>query len=280
MDLLQEKIRKLKCAVVVDFSIAQTHIPPQLESDYAAFCRQLMEGLAEEVPGVRFHFDQFALMEGGLEKLQNLLKMAAELGYFVIVDGPQILSPWAAQQAADGFFGEGSAYPCDCLVLSPYIGSDAIRPFLPYCKEQGKSVFFAVRTPNKSAAQVQDMMSGTRLVHTAVAEIVNRDAVGILGKCGYSRLGIVAAGNNGAATATLRSKYDRMFLLVDGFDYPGGNAKTCSAGFDRLGHGAAVSVGPAILGAWAGSDGADFVEKTRQAVKQMNRNLKNYVTIL
>ncbi len=283
MDLLQEKIRKMKCPIVVDLGVEETLIPGHLQGDHFAFCKALLEGLAGEVPAVRFSFDQFALRgAAGLEQFTALLKLAAELGFFVIVDGPQVLSPWAAQRAADGFFGEESLYPCDCLILSPYIGSDAMKPFVPYCREQGKSVFYAVRSANKSAVQIQDMMTGSRLVHTAVAEIVNRQAEGLMGKCGYSRMGILAAGTSGNAVAGLRSKYNRMFLLVDGYDYPGGNGKNCSYGFDRLGHGCAVSVGPAIVGAWkeAETDGLDFVEKAREAVKRVNKNLKTYVTIL
>ncbi len=283
MDLLQEKIRKLKCAVVVDFGVEEGCIPPQLQGDHFAFCKALLEGLEGQVPAVRFNFDQFAIRGGeGLGQLTELLKLAESLGYFVLVDGPQILSPWAAQRAADGFFADESAWPCDCLVLSPYIGSDAMKPFVPYCKEKGKSVFYAVRSANKSAVQIQDMMTGSRLVHTAVAEIVNRQAESLIGKCSYSRMGILAAATNGNAVSGLRSKYNRMFMLVDGCDYPGGNFKNCSFGFDRLGHGCAVSAGPAVVGAWkeAGSDGLDFVEKAQEAVKRINKNLKAYVTIL
>ncbi len=280
MDLLQEKIRKLKCPIVLDLGVDATCIPAHLQGDLAALCREMLETFQGVLPAVRFSFDQFALMEDGTQKLSSLLKLAGSLGYFVLLDGPGMLSPWAAQRAADGFFGENSLYPCDGLVLSPYIGSDAIKPFLLYCKA-GKSVFYAVRSANKSAAEVQDLMTGGRLTHQAVADIVNRHGEAVLCKCGYYAIGALTAATNGGAVKNLRIKYNRMFLLVDGYDYPGGNGKNACYGFDKFGHGCAVSVGPAIVGAWREEgDGTDYLERAQQALKRIQNNLKTYVTVL
>ncbi len=281
MDLLHDKIRKTKCPIVVDFALEESLLPEG--QTVKSFCLALLQGLEGLVPGVRFSFDQFALMgESGLQILGELLDISREKGYFVIVDGPAILSPWAADRAAKAFFGEDSLYACDCLVLSPYIGSDAMKPFLPYCKDQGKSVFFAVRTANKSSAELQDLMTGSRLSHIAMADVVNRCGESILAKCGYSRIGALTAATSANAVMGLRSKYNRMFLLVDGLDYPGGNGKNCSYGFDRFGHGCAMSVGPAITGSWKEADApsADFVECAKQAVVRIRNNMTRYVTIL
>ncbi len=277
MDQLQEKIRKLKCPIVLDLAVEPACVPQGLS--YPQFCRELLEGLKGNLPAVRFSFDQFAMQDLGGE-LKELMALARELGYFVLLDGPAVLSPWAAQRAAEGFFGPESLYPCDGMILSPYIGEDAIKPFLPYCKEQGKSVFFAVRSANKTAAQLQDLMTGSRLSHIACADIVNRHAEGIIGRSGYSQVGALTAGTNANAVKNLRAKYNRLFLLVDGYDYPGGNGKNCSFGFDRFGHGCAVSVGPAIAGAWREEEGGELVPMALQALQRVKNNLKTYVTIL
>jgi hypothetical protein len=85
MDALQEKIRKTKCPIVVDMSILTEHIPSRFAiatpvEAMAAFCRELMAGLKELVPGVRFSFDQFALMDvAGLQTLSELLREARDL---------------------------------------------------------------------------------------------------------------------------------------------------------------------------------------------------------
>ena len=285
IDLLQEKIRKLKCPLIVDLSVKQEHIPAFVAAEknpveaYEAFCRELLVGMKGVVPGVRFSFDQLALMDG-LATLSRLLSQAMELGYFVILDAPAVSTPWAAERAA-ALLDAASAYPCHCMIADPYIGSDAIKPFLPACKD-GKSVFFSVRTPNKSAGELQDLMTGSRLVHLAAADLVNRYGEPMIGKCGYSHVGALTAATNSSAVSAMRAKYKRMFLLVDGLDYPGGNGKICSYGFDKFGHGAVISVGPEITAAWqAGEgDGFDFVRQSVAAAERIRNNLTRYFTIL
>ena len=285
VDILQEKIRKTKCPILVDLAVRPEQIPGHLwegknqAQAMEAFCRALLTGLKGKVPGVRFSFDQWALLNG-LDILSELTKFASQQGFYVLLDGPAVLSPWAAERAASIFDAE-SGYACDGMVLCPYIGSDAIKPFLPYCKN-GKSVFFAVRSPNKSAAELQDMMTGSRLVHIAAADHVKRHAEAIMGKCGYSHVAVLTAATNANAVMGLRSKFSSLFLLVDGLDYPGGNGKNCSYGFDRFGHGCAICVGPAITAAWTaeGCAAEAFVDLAVQAAERIRGNMSRYITIL
>ena len=288
IDLLHSKIRKLKNPSVIDFGIKPEYLPPHLAAEegsdlggYVRFCREIMLALKGFVPGVRFSFGAFALHgPEGLTALQTLLSEAWEMGYYVLLDSPEILSPWSADRTADMIFGENT-YHCDALLISGYIGSDAIKPFVPYCKE-GKSVFVVVRSPNRSAAELQDLLSGSRLVHTAATETVNRFAEQLPGKSGYAQIGAAASAGSPDSLRNLRLKYNRLFLLVDGLDYPSGNAKNCSNAFDRFGYGAAVCAGPSVTAAWrdADSDGCDYVEQAVQAAERMKKNLTRYITIL
>ena len=289
IDLLQDKIRKRKNPSVIDFSIQWSCLPPHLTEQegsrlkaYGRFCRELMDTLKETVPAVRFSFDAFALLGGeGIGLLQQLLKEAGEMGYYVILDGPQILSPWAADRAAEALLAS-EEYVCDGLLISPYIGSDSMKPFLPLCKDQEKDLFVVVRSPNKSALELQDLLTGSRHVYGAAAEIVNRFGEQILGKCGYSRICAAASAGSPDSLRNLRMKHNRMFLLVDGLDYPSGNAKNCSYAFDRFGHGAVVCAGPSVTAAWmeAESDSRNYAELALQAAERMTKNLTRYVTVL
>ena len=289
VDLLQDKIRKRKNPSVIDFTVRLEDIPPHLLEQegsntkaYGRFCRELMDALKETVPAVRFSFDMFALMGSvGIGLLSQLLAEAGELGYYVLLDGPQILSPWAADRAAETLLG-GSEFACEGLLITPYIGSDCIKPFLAYCKENEKDLFIVVRSPNKSAAELQDLLTGSRHVYTAAAEIVNRFGEQIIGKSGYSRICAAASAGSADGLRNLRMKHNRMFLLVDGLDYPSGNAKNCSFAFDRFGHGAVVCAGPSVTAAWkeAESDGTNYAELALQAAERMKKNVTRYVTVL
>lgn len=290
IDILQDRIRKMKNPSVIDFGVTPEHLPQHLLDEegsvlmaYVRFCRELMEGMKGLVPAVRFSFSTFALMSPeGMVQLSALLHDAKDMGYYVLLDGPAVLSPWDADRTASWCFRDGSRYPCDGLVILPYIGSDAIKPFLPYCADAQKDLYLIVRTANKSAPELQDLLTGTRLAHVAATDTVKRHGESILGKCGYSRVCAMASASAPTSLRTLRAKYKGVFLLVDGLDYPSGNAKNCSHAFDKFGHGAAVCAGPSVTAAWLDNetDGSDYVVQAVQAAERMKKNLTRYVTIL
>lgn len=284
VDILQEKIRKMKNPSVLELALPLNEMPPQFERNaqgYGAFCCELLEALKNQICAVRVSFCAFSLIDG-LGELKRVLAAARNLGWYVLLDAPEIHSPMMAQYTADILLGEESAFPCDGLVISAYGGSDLIKPFLPFCKKQKKDIFVVARTANKSAPELQDLLCGTRLVHEAAADHVNRHIAGTEGKCGYARVGIVAAASSSGSLRTLRSKYSRLFFLLDGLDYPNANAKNCSFAFDKFGHGAAACGGVSILCAWkqAESDGSDYLDHALAAAERMRKNLTRYVTIL
>ena len=289
IDLLHEKIRKLKCPIIVDLCMKEELLPPHLMEQegsyskaYFRFCEEILEAVAPVVPGVRFSFDEFALLGAeGLENLSKLLKRAGELGLYRLLDGPQILSPWCADRAASLL--ENDAYPCDGMIISPYIGSDSIKPFVPACAKGEKDLYVVVRSANKSASELQDLLTGKRLVHGAAAELVNRFADPILTRCGYSRICAVASAGSPDSLRNLRGQYKHIFLLVDGLDYPSGNVKNCSYAFDRLGYGAAISAGPMITAAWQDEEtasGTSYTEAALLEIERVRKNLLRYITIL
>ena len=212
----------------------------------------------------------------------RVLKLAKDLGYYVTMDAPEILSGKMASAAAEGFLGEKSKFFCDALIIGGYLGSDAIKPFLPYCKKGKKDIFVAVRTGNKSAPELQDLLCGSRLVHTAAADHVNRYGGDTAGKYGYTQVGIMAGVTAAESIRSLRTKYPKLFMLLDGYDNPGGNAKNCSYAFDKFGHGAVVCAGSSIAQAWmqAESDGTDYTLHAQAAAERIKKNLGRYVSVL
>ena len=290
IDVLQEKIRKTKNPSVLELALAVPDLPPHLLEEegsagkaYARFCRELLAHLKGTVPAVRLSFTAFALLgHDGLYQLSQTLKQAGELGYYVLLDAPEILSPAAAKATAEAIFGGDSLYPCDGLVIGGYLGSDIIKPFLPFCKKEQKDLFVVTRTANKSAPELQDLLAGSRIVHVAAADHVNRYGADTAGKFGYTQVGLLAAASSAESLRSLRSKYPKLFLLLDGYDYPNANAKNCSHAFDKYGHGAAACGSAGITAAWknAERDGRDYLDHAKAAVERMKKNLTRYVTVL
>ena len=282
IDSLQEKIRKTKNPSILTMEAFPQLVPPSYaaEDPIAAmeqYYRDVLAAVQGVVPAVRFGFASFVLHgAGGLQLLQNLLQHAKKRGFYVLLDLPEMLSAMAAEHVAAQL---KSGFACDGYVIGTYLGSDVYKPFLEHCKN-GMSLFPVLRTANRSAAELQDLLSGNRLVHSAVADNVSRFAEQFYGKCGYSQIGILAAACAPDSIRSLRAKYNRLFLLLDGFDYPNSNAKKCSYAFDNLGHGAAACACTSILAAWQTDSEGTAAEAAARAAEHMKRKLIRYITVL
>ena len=283
MDELQDKIRKKKNPLMVGMEENPALLPEKLGSlgtaqGYGQFCRELMEGLQGLVPAVRLSVGQFALLgPEGLTQLEKTLEYAGQTGYYTALDLPELPSPWAAEQWAERI---GQSGLCGGVVISPYLGTDVIRPFMEMSGKRGVDVFVLARTGNRSAPEVQDLLTGSRLVHSAVADIVSRMGEELTGKSGYSQMGIVAGAGAPDSLRALRDKYRRTFLLVDGVDYPNANIKGSRFAFDTLGHGAVVCAGGGVARAWRAGENPDYVAAAVEEAERLKRNLNRYVTVL
>lgn len=290
IDKLQDKIRKYKNPSVVEFRTDKSLVPVHIMEEctdfchaYSHYCGELMEKLKDIVPAVRFSLSSFSLLgSSGLSLLSELMKQARKFGYYVLLDAPVSYTEKNADACSSVLLSEESVWPCDGVVLCAYIGTDAIKPFADQCKESGKDVFVVLRTGNKTAAQIQDLLTGTRLVYVAAADLVSRMGQSCIGKRNYSSVAAVSSANAADSLRTLRGKYKNLFILVDGYDYSNANAKNCSFAFDTMGHGAVVCAGDTITGAWkeTGKDGEDFLEAAQEAAERMKKNLLRYITIL
>ena len=98
VDALQEKIRKTKNPCVLCLDAAGDCVPPQFDG-LCAYYEALLRRLKGVIPGVRVSFGSFALLGGeGLRLLARITELAAELGYYVILDAPELLSAQAAER--------------------------------------------------------------------------------------------------------------------------------------------------------------------------------------
>lgn len=285
IDVLQNKIRKLKNPAALWLCPAQSLIPAavleeagSLGKAYGQYALSLLENLQEYFCAVRVNFDAFALAGvDGLVSLERVLDQAKKLGYYVILDWMHMEDPASAEQAAKVILKEG-AWPCDAVVVTPYGGSEGVKPYLSAAGK--KDVFVAVKTGNKSASELQDLQTGGRQVYIASAELVSIWGEMSVERFGYSRVAAVAGAANASALRILRQKFPRLFMLVEGLETTGANVKNCSYAFDRMGYGALVCAGSSILGAWKEREDGDYLEAARDASDRLKRNLSRYVTVL
>ena len=304
IDVLQKRIRKLKTPIMVGLDPARELIPPELLTEcearlgvgpeaeaeaYLLFCKRILDALKKIVPAVKVQSACFeALGWQGVKAMQEVLSYAKKLGFYVLLETMRSDVGHIAALSAESVFGglqygdkRVFPYPCDGLVLNGYLGSDGIRPYLPYLLgEDAKNLFIVVKSSNKSSSEVQDLISGDRVIHTAMADLTLRWSTDLFGKCGYGEVGAVVGLSNPRAIQALRKRYESLFFLVPGYGAQGGVAKHASYAFDRLGHGAIICASRSILGAWREQPGIDWPEASIEAVDKMKRQLESYVTVL
>ena len=304
IDVLQSKIRKLKAPIMVGLDPTRELIPPDileecearmgpgpeaLAESYVIFCNGLLGGLRKLVPAVKIQSACFeALGWQGVRAMQEVLAYAKKLNYYVLLETMRADVGHIAALTAESVFGgldfDGERvfpYPCDGLVINGYLGSDGVKPFLPYLRgENPKNLFVVVKSSNRSSPEVQDLLSGDRVIHTAMADLTLRWSTDLFGKCGYGEVGAVVGALAPRAIQELRKRYDTLFFLVPGYGAQGGVAKHAAYAFDRLGHGAVICASRSIIGAWREQGTPDYVETAQAAVERMKRQLENYVTVL
>jgi orotidine-5'-phosphate decarboxylase len=282
IDKLQNRIRKMKNPSVILFSMDISKVPATYQTgnivvDYLQYTKAVLTALQNVVPAVRFDFNTFAIAGGeGICALTELIQIANELGYYVILDAPAVHTPGAAQYIAEEL---PVKWKYDGLILNCYIGSEGVKPFVEQIAKSEQDLFVMMRTANKSASEIQDLLTGTRLVYTVVADMAKRLGEDLTTRCGYSRIGGVGPATSAETLQQLRAKYPTMFLLIDGYDYSGANAKNCSMAFDKFGHGVVACASDCVLGAWL-DDSGDPVDLAVMAAERMKKNLTRYIDIL
>ena len=302
-DVLQSKIRKLKNPIVLKLSPSISELPAQVlakaEDSYGStlkaaaeafkeYCISLLDTLCDLLPAVSIAAAPFfALGCEGAAALEAVLSHAKQKNLYVILDINCALPPEQSQIFADSIFAGTcigdellSPYYADCVTVNGYHGTDSIRPWLPYCK-QGKSLILLIKSANKSGREVQELLSGDRVIYTAMADLAMRWSTGLYGTNGYSQIGVSCCTGNGVLSQ-MRKDYDRLFLFVDGLDAPSVAVKHTADAFDRFGHGAAVLVGQSITCAWKSreTDGTDYLELARAAAEKLKNDFLKNVVIL
>ncbi len=304
IDQLQERIRKLKNPSMAGIDPILEHIPHHICREsfnhfgetlcgaadaYRRFSFGILDALKDLVPAVKIQSGCFhALGHDGIQALEDVLAYAKELGYYVLLDTMRGDIDVTAEALASSCFGairvgnnSYTPFACDAVLANAYLGSDGIKPFTKYCR-QGKNVFVLARTSNKSAREVQDLISGDRIVHQVIVDLAMRWSVDLYGKYGFSAIGAAVSGTQPEILKSLRQQYDRLFFLVLGYGAQGANARDVQYAFNSMGHGAVISASRSILYAYEKfeKDGIDYQKRAVEAAKKMQQDITQFVSVL
>jgi uridine monophosphate synthetase len=175
----------------------------------------------------------------GLDALEKTISLVPD-GIPVILDAKRCDIDATAEAYARALFGRLGG---DAVTLSPYMGRDAVDPFLKY---EGRGIFLLGRTSNKSAGQFQDLM---------VASADGREEplfVRVAADCASwsDSIGLVVAGNDIRGLTAVRRAAPRAWFLAPGIGAQGGQAdEAFAAGARKDGLGILLVAARSIAGA-------------------------------
>jgi len=159
-------------------------------------------------------------------------------------------------------------YGADAVTLHPYLGRDALDPFLA---RVDRGAFILCRTSNPGAGELQDQMvyaggAEGEPLYMAVARRVAREW-NAKGNCG-----LVVGATYPEELAAIRAAVGDMPILVPGVGAQGGDLEAIvRVGLDSRRQGLLISASRSVLYA---SDGADFASAARREAARLRMEIE------
>jgi orotidine-5'-phosphate decarboxylase len=218
----------------------------------------------------------------GLKTYSETLKYIRQKQFLVIADIKRgDIADTASRYARAHFEGD---FEADFVTLSPYMGMDAIEPWLSWADNKGKGAFVLMRTSNKGMKDFQYLELknpvGNPRLYDAVGDKLSELAESRKGAHGYGAFGAVVGADPKSEqeqeeAKAIRLKRSNLFFLIPGYGAQGGAAKDAAL-LLRTGNGGVVNASRSIIKAWAAvperqleADNAFAAEAAREAAKTM-----------
>ncbi len=274
MQALVDSARRKESVLVAGLDPIPSRLPEEFEDLPEAeavlrFCRGVLEAVEPYVAAVKPQAAYFErLGPAGMTVYAQLIKEATDLGLPVIADVKRGDIGPVAGAYAEAHFG---VYGATCVTINPYMGADAVTPFLEEARRQGRGggVFVLVATSNPSAAGFQEITTPPLFEVAArlVAEL-GRDTGGA-----YPDAGAVVGATRPEVGRRVRELLPDALFLAPGYGAQGGDATGVRHLLNKRGAGVLVNSSRGILYAYEGSR-LGYLEAAREASRTARNELR------
>jgi orotidine-5'-phosphate decarboxylase len=275
MQALVEAARRKDSALVAGIDPVPSRFPEELRAlpESAAtmqFCLGILEAVEPYAAAVKLQAAFFErLGPAGMEIYRDLISASGDLALPVIADVKRGDIGPVATAYAEAHLG---VYGATCVTVNPYMGEDAVLPFLEEVRRQdrGGGVFVLVATSNPSAGELQQTTDPPlfELAAGLVAE---------LGQGDYPDAGAVVGVTRPEIGARVRELLPDALFLSPGYGAQGGDASGVSPLLDRHGRGVLVNSSRSILYAYETSP-ADYKQAAAETARRTRNDLRNAAT--
>ncbi|MGL6072903.1 MAG: orotidine-5'-phosphate decarboxylase [Fimbriiglobus sp.] len=231
---------------------------------------ELVEPYAAVIKPQAAFFEQFG--PAGMQAMQMILRRAKEMGYLTILDAKRGDIASTATAYAEAAFSP-QVWGADSITVNPYLGADAVEPFVSEAKKTGNGLFVLVRTSNPGGGLFQNLTSDGQPLYRHVAGEVAQWNASSVGASGLGSIGAVVGATHPAELAELRAVLPAVWFLVPGYGAQGGTAADLRAAFRADGLGAIVNSSRGITFCYSPED-PDWEAKILQAAKTSQAELR------
>jgi orotidine-5'-phosphate decarboxylase len=249
-----------------------------------AFNIGIIDAVADIVPAVKPQIAFYELYgHAGFYAYEETVKYAQSKGMLVIGDAKRNDISSTAGAYAEAHLGSvdlfgKKAVPigADALTVTPYLGTDGIKPFTEVCERDGKGIFVLVRTSNPSSDELQGQPVGDHLLDEHVASLVEGWGRDMIGDTGFSSVGAVVGATYPEEAGILRQLMPNQIFLVPGYGAQGGTADDVKPCFHENGTGAIVNSSRGIIFAYRKDENRkpeEFAHSAREAALKMKEDL-------
>ncbi len=299
IDKLIEKIIEKKSPIVMGIDPRYEFIPDSIKNKYeknltgfakasTEFAKKLIDYTYDIIPAIKPQLAYFEMMgPDGLIAFKEISEYAREKDLIVIADGKRGDIGTTSKAYSNAFLGatkinenEEKVYNSDFVTVNPYMGFDAVSPFVEDCEKYNKGIFILVKTSNKSSGELQDLyLENGKQVFEHVANLVESWGETLRGKYGYSSVAAVVGATYPEQLKKIREIAPHTFFLIPGYGAQGGKAEDISLGFDKNGLGGIINASRSLMCAykserWSGTYSEEqFAEATRAEAIRMRDEL-------
>ena len=245
-DRVAAAVERKRSQILVGLDPRVDLLPVELRGDahlgraYAAeavgrFCRGIVDAVAPSVVGVKPQLAFFeALGADGMRVFEDVCAYARAADLLVVADAKRgdVGSTARAYAAAYLEPAGGRGAVADAITVNPYLGRDAVEPFLLACRRHGAGIFCLAKTSNAGSGDVQDLvLSDGRPVWHAVAELIRDWGEDLVGERGLSSVGAVVGATYPRMVGEARKLLPQSILLLPGVGAQGASEADVARAF-------------------------------------------------
>jgi orotidine-5'-phosphate decarboxylase len=213
LERLRARVARLGTPLCLGIDPHPDQLPEELPRDVRGietFARGLVEAAAGYAVAIKVNVAFFeAFGSAGWAALERL-RGDVPADQFLVLDAKRGDIGSTAERYAEGLFGNLAA---DAVTVSPYLGADAIEPFLAF---PDRVVYVLARTSNPHAGDLQDLVAGGTPLHEQVARWVTE-------RWPSPRVGLVVGATAPDELRRLRALVPGPGFLVPGVGAQGGD---------------------------------------------------------